>query len=107
MHEIVHFLTRDRKDLYEEWITNLRDMKAVIAIDRRVGRMEDGNFGDHRFCRDGVWELKVDVGPGYRVYYAIADRRLVLLLCGGNERSQKADINRACDYWRKWKEQSE
>jgi putative addiction module killer protein len=61
-----------------------------------------GNFGDHKFCRDGVWELRIDVGPGYRVYYAVAGSQVVLLLCGGDKRTQGADINRACEYWQDW-----
>lgn len=68
MHEIRHYLTSDGKDVVLEWLQGLRDTKARIAIDRRINRMESDNFGDHRFCRDGVWELRVDVGPGYRVY---------------------------------------
>jgi putative addiction module killer protein len=77
-------------------------MKARIAIDRRVNRLELGNFGDHKFCRDGVWELRVDVGVGYRVYYAIADQKIVLLLCGGDKRTQDSDISAACKYWQDW-----
>lgn len=57
----------------------------------------------HKHCRDGVWELRVDVGPGYRVYYAQAGKQLVLLLCGGSKSSQQADINRACEFWQDWK----
>jgi putative addiction module killer protein len=49
----------------------LRDTKARVAIDRRINRVELGNFGDHKFCRDGVWELRIDIGAGYRVYYAM------------------------------------
>lgn len=61
-----------------------------------------GNFGDHKFCRDGVWELRIDVGPGYRVYYAIAGEQVVLLLTGSDKRSQDAEIDRACEYWSDW-----
>ena len=80
----------------------LRDTTAKIAVTRRMNRVELGNFGDHRFCRDGVWELKIDVGAGYRVYYAIANQQIVLLLCGGDKRLQNADIERACTYWQDW-----
>jgi putative addiction module killer protein len=66
---------------------------------RRVDRLMSGNFGDHRFCRDGVWELRIDMGPGYRVYYAHAEQTIVLLRCGGDKRTQDADINRAVAYW--------
>ena len=69
---------------------------------RRVTRLESGNFGDHKFCRDGVWELRIDVGPGWRVYYALAGRRVVLLLCGGDKRAQEADIAKAVNCWQDW-----
>ena len=102
MYEIRHYLTPDAKDLYRDWLRQQRDTTAKIAVIRRVARIEQGNFGDHKFCRDGVWELRIDVGAGYRVYYAIAGKQLVLLLCGGDKRSQEADISRACDYWQDW-----
>jgi len=57
---------------------------------------------DHKFCRDGVWEIRIDVGAGCRVYYAVADKEIVLLLCGGDKRTQDADIDRACGYWQDW-----
>lgn len=75
---------------------------ARIAIDRRINRLELENFGDHKFCRDGVWELRIDVGPGYRVYYAMAGSQVILLLLGGDKRTQTSDIDRACAYWKDW-----
>ena len=102
VNEVRHYLTPDGKDIYLEWHRKLRDTKARIAIDRRINRIELGNFGDHKFCRDGVWELRIDVGPGYRVYYAVAGTRIVLLLCGGDKRTQDADISRACEHWEDW-----
>src|SRR3546814_8993288 len=77
-YRIDHYLTADgAKDLYADWLRRLRDGKAKVAVIRRVARIEQGNFGDHRFCRDGVWELRVDVGPGYRVYYAMSGHQVV------------------------------
>jgi putative addiction module killer protein len=102
VYEIRHYVTPERKDVYMEWHRQLRDTKARIAVDRRINRIELGNFGDHKFCRDGVWELRIDVGPGYRVYYAIAGTEIVLLLCGGDKRTQDSDINRACAHWLDW-----
>ena len=102
MYEIRHYLTPEQRDIYLEWQRRLRDTKARIAIDRRIYRIELGNFGDHKFCRDGVWELRIDVGPGYRVYYALAGSEVVLLLCAGDKRTQPADIARACEYWQDW-----
>ena len=70
---------------------------------RRVARIGHGNFGDHQFCRDGVWELRIDMGPGYRVYYALPAEQVVLLLCGGDKRTQNSDIDRATHYWQDWR----
>jgi putative addiction module killer protein len=106
VYEIRHYLTSAGKDLVALWLVEMRDTKARIAIDRRINRMELENFGDHKFCRDGVWELRIDIGPGYRVYYAIAGTELVLLLLGGDKRTQTADIDRACDHWADWKRRS-
>ncbi|CAN5867313.1 type II toxin-antitoxin system RelE/ParE family toxin [soil metagenome] len=97
---IIHYLTDAGKDLYQDWLDGLRDMRARVAIQRRVDRLAIGTFGDHRFCRDGVWELRIDVGAGYRVYYAQAGQALVLLLYGGDKRSQNADIDCAVDCWK-------
>jgi putative addiction module killer protein len=108
MYEIRHYITPDEKDVYLDWLCKLRDMTARIAIDRRVNRIELGNFGDHRSCRDGVWELRIDVvGPGYRVHYAVAGRELVLLMCAGDKRTQSKDIDRACDYWQDWQRRAQ
>ena len=103
MYEIQHYLTLgDERDLYVDWLGKLRDTTAKVSVVRRVTRIEQANFGDHIFCRDGVWELRIDVGVGYRVYYAVAGKQVVLLLCGGDKRTQDADINRACEYWLDW-----
>lgn len=99
---IEHYLTHDHRDLYVDWLQRLRDDKAKVAVVRRVLRMEQGNFGDHRFCRAGVWELRIDVGAGYRVYYALSGQHVLLLLCGGDKRTQDADIDRAVELWRDW-----
>ena len=79
--------------------TGSRNAKAESRIVSRITRLAAGNFGDCRPIRDGVWELRIDWGPGYRVYYAMVGRTCVLLLCGGDKRKQSADINRALDYW--------
>ncbi len=74
-YPIEHYLTADgQKNLYIGWLQRLRDTQAKVAIIRRVARVEHGNFGDHKLCRDGVWEPRIDVGPGYRVYYGLAEQ---------------------------------
>lgn len=107
MYELRHYLTTAGADIYLDWTRKLRDAGARIAIDRRLNRLELGNFGDHGFCRNGVGELRIDIGAGYRVYYAIADKKVVVLLCGGDKRTQDADIERACEYWKDWQNRSE
>ncbi|UUZ62123.1 type II toxin-antitoxin system RelE/ParE family toxin [Polaromonas sp. P1-6] len=108
MYRIEHYLSAgEHKDLYIDWLQRLRDGQAKVAVVRRVTRVELGNFGDHKFCRDGVWELRIDVGPGYRVYYALSGHRVVLLLCGGDKRTQDADIARAVGYWQDWQRRTD
>jgi putative addiction module killer protein len=102
--EIHHYLTHEGKDPYQQWYEKLRDIKARIAVDRRINRIELGNFGDHKSLSEGLWELRIDFGPGYRVYYAIHNTEIVLLLAGGDKRTQRADIKRATEYWRHWQE---
>lgn len=97
--EIRHYLTVSGRDPYQDWLDKLKDIRARIKVQRRVDRVVTGNFGDHKFCRDGVWELRVDVGPGYRVYYAQAGQTIVLLLCGGDKRTQDVDIDKAVKFW--------
>jgi len=63
-----------------------------------------GNFGDCKPCQNGVWELRIDVGPGYRVYYARVGKTVLLLLCGGDKRMQQADITKACMYWQRFQQ---
>ena len=107
MYEIRHYLAPDEKDVYLDWLKQVRDTVAKMAVVKRVNRIEQGNFGDHKFCRDGVWELCIDVGAGYRVYYAIAGQQIVLLLCGGDKRTQNKDIERACTYWQDWQRRTD
>ncbi|MCH7915546.1 MAG: type II toxin-antitoxin system RelE/ParE family toxin [Deltaproteobacteria bacterium] len=98
--EIRHYLTAPGKDPYQQWLDKLKDLKGRVAIQRRIDRLTDGNFGDHKFCQDGVWELRFDFGPGYRVYYTLEGKTIVLLLCGGSKRTQAEDVKEAVRYWR-------
>ena len=97
--DIRHYLTASRVDVFQSWLDGLKDVKARVAILRRIDRIAKGNFGDHKFLRDGVSEVRVDLGAGYRVYYGKHGETLVLLLCGGSKRTQAADIARAVEFW--------
>jgi putative addiction module killer protein len=90
--EIEHYLSPAGWDPFQRWLNGLRDLRCRAAVLRRVDRLAAGNPGDQRFCRDGVWELRVDCGPGYRVYFARPKADRVLLLGGGSKRSQAVDI---------------
>ena len=79
------------------------DAAPAARIDRYVRRMEFGNFGDSKSVGEGVRELRIDFGPGYRVYYGIDKGRIVLLLGGGTKRGQSRDIEKAIDRWKTYK----
>lgn len=103
---ILRYLTETGKDVFGEWLEGLHDPRAAARIIVRIDRLAAGNSGDCKRLRDGVWELRVDWGPGYRVYYAMAGRMCVLLLCGGDKRKQAADIRRAVAYWKDYRKRT-
>ncbi len=80
---------------FREWIDRLRDPQAIARIDARIGRLRAGNFGDVKSVGDGVSELRVHFGPGYRIYFTRSGDKIVILLCGGDKGSQSKDIRRA------------
>lgn len=85
---------------YADWLTNLRDARAKAKIIMRVDRMELGLFGDSEPIGDGLSELRIHYGPGYRVYYGKEGQQVYLLLCGGDKSSQKKDIKKAKTFWK-------
>jgi putative addiction module killer protein len=86
------------------WLEALKDLRAKAQIQARMVRVAAGNFGDCKPLRDGVQELRIDYGPGYRVYLSRQGPILVLLLCGGDKADQSRDIERAIEYLKDWKE---
>jgi putative addiction module killer protein len=98
-YEIRHYCTADGSDVFGSWFDGLRDLQAQQRIAARIDRLALGLFGDAKPLREGVRELRIDYGPGYRVYCALAGRAVVVLLCGGDKRTQRADIVRAVRYW--------
>ena len=87
----------EKTDAYRDWIDTLRDRAGRARIFVRVDRLISGNPGPHRNLTDGVSELKIDFGPGYRVYYTQRGTRLLLLLVGGDKSSQQRDIAKALE----------
>jgi len=81
--------------VFSDWLGSLRDRRARARIVSRLARLVDGNFGDYKSVKDGVIELRIDYGPGYRVYLFQRGKELAILLCGGDKRTQDADIAKA------------
>jgi putative addiction module killer protein len=87
---------------FTEWFSDLPDRQVRARILARLERLEAGNFGDAKFLRDGVSELRIDWGPGYRVYFGRDGRTVIVLLCGGDKRKQDADIRKAVELWEEY-----
>ena len=88
---------------FREWMSALRDGRAVAAIDARIARFRTGNFGDSKPIGEGASESRIDFGPGYRIYYGV-DGTDIILLNGGHKGSQSTDIRDALSYWKSYKE---
>jgi putative addiction module killer protein len=101
--EVVAFRARDGRVPFEEWLDDLKDKRAVARVLARLARVRQGNLGDCKPVGEGVSELRVDYGPGYRVYFGQKGRTLVVLLCGGDKRTQDRDIRLAKQFWREFK----
>jgi len=84
-----------KTEVFDTWLAALADQKAVAKIASRIERLEMGNPGDVEPVGDGISEMKIDYGPGYRVYYKRTGKTVTLLLCGGDKSTQRKDINRA------------
>lgn len=85
----------NKTEEFDEWMTSLKDQVAKRAVNQRITRMAVGNFGDSKSVGDSVSELRIHVGPGYRVYFTMMGSEVVLLLVGGDKGSQERDIDKA------------
>src|SRR3989344_9042043 len=102
--EARYYVAANGKAPCEEWLENLKDRQGRTIIKARLRRMEMGNPGSHRFIGQGITELKIDFGPGYRVYFGEDGETLVILLCGGDKSTQESDIFKAREYWKDYRE---
>lgn len=87
----------------QEWLSSIKDKVTQAILYKRIRQAGLGQFGRTRNVGDGVWELKIDYGPGYRVYYGIHGDETVLILMAGSKRTQSGDIKKARAYWIEWK----
>ncbi|MDE0427909.1 MAG: type II toxin-antitoxin system RelE/ParE family toxin [Candidatus Poribacteria bacterium] len=102
--ELQFYQTSKGSEPFTEWFKTIRDTRAQSSIRSRLLYLEQGNFGDYRSVGGGVFEMRIHIGAGYRVYFAEIDNTIVLLLCGGDKASQTRDIRRAKTYWQEYKE---
>lgn len=93
-----------QSDTFKRWRSGLKDRQAILRINVRLERLRDGNFGDTKYLRDGISELKINSGPGYRVYYMRSGQMLIVLLAGGDKQSQTEDITRAIKVAKDWRD---
>lgn len=94
-----------KSDTYERWFRKLKDRQAQVRINARIRRMaESGHFGDAKPVRDGVSEMRIDYGPGYRLYFMQRGTVLAVLLAGGDKSTQDADIKSAIRIAREWRD---
>jgi len=89
--------TFERSEVFDQWMTHLRDMKARARILQRIDAAIRGNFGDCRFIAEGVHEMRIHCGPGYRLYYTRREQCVYILLVGGDKGSQTRDIRQAIE----------
>jgi putative addiction module killer protein len=100
--EIEIYKTDDGDCPYLRWEKDLEETIRA-RLSSRLNRIILGNFGDSKYLKNGINELRIHVGPGYRIYFGKSGRKVVLLLCGGDKDSQTSDIKRAIDYWNDYK----
>ncbi|MGI6444201.1 MAG: type II toxin-antitoxin system RelE/ParE family toxin [Candidatus Ozemobacteraceae bacterium] len=106
MYKIDHYLLENGADPFEKWLKELKDIKARAKINVKIDRLSMGNFSNSKPLGEGISELKIDYGPGYRVYYGQSGKFIILLLCAGDKDTQKKDIEIAKAYWCDFKRRS-
>lgn len=99
LKKIEIYVTKSGKTPFIEWLEAFKDSSVRFRIKERLDRVALGNMGDHKYLGNGVSELRLDFGSGYRIYFGEENERIVLLLCAGDKSTQKKDIKRAMTYW--------
>ena len=101
--EIREYLRPNGRCPFRNWLSSLKDVKARAKIRIRINRIRLGNFGDCKSVGSGVSEIRIDYGPGYRIYFGRVGEKILLLLCGGTKRNQVKEIKLAKEYWYDYK----
>lgn len=97
--EVRNYITPEGRNPFRQWLTQLRDKRTRANIQRRIARLQEGNFGDYKRLGSDLYELRINYGPGYRIYFGTLTSRIVILLWGGHKGTQQQDIARAENYW--------
>lgn len=100
--EILEYLTEDGHNPFREWLETLNDREARARVRVRINRIRLGNFGDSKSVGSGISELRIPYGPGYRVYFGKQGNTVVVLLCAGDKRTQRRDIEVAQERWQEY-----
>jgi putative addiction module killer protein len=101
--EIEFYAMANGEQPCQDWLDSLSDRRAKTRINLRIDRLCEGNFGDYKSVGQGVFELRMPFGPGYRVYFGIIEETVILLLLGGDKSTQTKDIQRAQAFWRDYR----
>ncbi len=101
--EVRNYQTSSGDIPFRKWLFSLKDTRIRATIYARIDRLRQGNFGDYKNLGEGINELKVHYGPGYRIYFSQLDNIIIILLCGGIKKSQSQDIKKAKEFWQDFK----
>ena len=104
--KVATYLTREGKDVFQGWLNDLADRRAQVLIDKTIAKVRLGNLGQHKSVGEGVQEIVLDCGPGYRIYFGEHGATLVILLLGSTKKRQDEAIKLAKLYWNDWKERA-
>jgi putative addiction module killer protein len=105
--ELLIYETEDGNAPFSAWLDSLKDREAKARIKKRLDRVTLGNLGDYKSVGEEVFELRIDCGSGYRVYFAQAGTQIILLLCGGDKSTQDRDILKAKQFWIDYKQRED
>ena len=98
--EVLEYLSESGSSPFQDWLKNLKDVKGRAIIRKKINILRLGYFSDFRSLGDGLFEIRIFFGPGYRVYFGQPEEKTVILLWGGKKASQKRDIEKAQKYWK-------
>ena len=100
--EVIIYADDNGKEPFTDWLNSVKDGKTRRRILMRISRLQSGNLGDYKSLKEGVLELRLSFGSGYRVYFGQDGDQLIILLCGGDKSSQTQDIEKAKHYWKEY-----